>query len=97
MNTLASILSGIPGNPYQGAGGGIAPLLQQALLAQQLGGPQLGQGGAGPDPQMPGALPPGIGINPMAAGQMTPGMAADPGGIGSLAQLALPGLATGAY
>ncbi len=94
MNTLASILSGIPGNPYQGAGGGIAPLLQQALLAQQLGGPQLGQGGAGPDnPQLPGTTPPGMGINPM----MNPRMAADQGGIGSLAQLALPGIATGAY
>jgi hypothetical protein len=99
MNTLASILAGAGGNPYQGAGGGIAPLLQQALLARQLGNPQMGQSAAMPNPQMPPAPPPpGLLNNPQYTGQVPPlpGMGANPQ-IGSLADLALPGIATGAY
>ncbi len=87
METLASILSGAQGNPYQGAGGGISPLVQQLMLAQQLGGPQIGE--APPQIPAPGAL------NPMMPGQPRP---ATPGTqIGDLAAMALPGIATGAY
>ena len=91
METLASILSGAPTNPYQGAGGGIAPLLQQALLARQLGAPQLGQSAG------QGAMPGGT--DPLLSGQAAPGVipGAPNAQIGSLAQLALPGIVSGTY
>jgi hypothetical protein len=94
METLASILSGAGGNPYQGSGdgGGISPLLSQMLLARQMGSPQLGQ------PLMQqGMMPPGIGQTPQPTPQQQPtmGQPALPQGFGSLG--ALPALISGAY
>jgi hypothetical protein len=72
METLASILAGAGANPYQ-MQQGIAPLLSQILLSQQLAQGQLGQG---QQPQQ-GAAPaqPQAGLGSMgAAGQSPQGM-----------------------
>ena len=68
MESLASILAGTGANPYQQSSQGIAPLLSQYLLAQQLG-----QGQAQPAATMPQqgqGMPLGLGMlsgNPQAA------------------------------
>lgn len=72
METLASIMAGQGANPYQ-QGQGIAPLLSQFLLNQQLAQGQGIQGSPQGAPQMPqqpqmvGAAPPGIGTMGAAA------------------------------
>jgi hypothetical protein len=74
METLASILAGAGANPYQ-MSQGIAPLLGQLLLSQQLAGGQLGQG---QQPQQ-GVAPaqPQAGLGSMgAAAQLPPYMLA---------------------
>lgn len=88
MNTLASILAGAQGNPYQGAGGGIAPLLQQALQMRQDAGAPFAQSGQD-IPGLAGSSNPRLDPTQLVHG-------ANPQ-IGSLAQLALPGIATGTY
>ena len=78
METLASILAGQGANPYQQASQGIAPMLSQYLLNNQLAQGQLGQGqsqaqAAPPQPaqgMMPQGAPLGLGGmqgNPQAA------------------------------
>lgn len=81
MQTLAQILAGQGGNPYQPAtsGGGISPLVQQLLLANQLGGQQVGE--QNPMPSMV----PGM---PQNAQQPVLGQPALPTGIGSMGQAA---------
>lgn len=86
MQTLAQILAGAGGNPYQQAspGGGISPLVQQLLLANQMGGPQIGEAntnmmqGAGQGQQAP--LPGQQGV--------PPGQPTLPAGLGSMGALA---------
>lgn len=69
MPTLANILAGQPGNPYQQPNQGIAPLLSQYLLNRSLSQNQLGQAPA-PQPAPPVA----------PAGQLSPLMGAALGG-----------------
>ncbi len=71
--SLAGILAGSGANPYQQPSQGIAPLLSQFLLNQQLAQGQLGQQPAGGAPAMP--QPQGQGM-PMGLGMMQP--ATDP-------------------
>ena len=80
MNTLAGILAGQGGNPYQ-TNQGISPLLSQFLLNQQMAPGQLGGQPPGGNPMPPGG-------NPMS--QM-PQQA--PYGIGSMGAAANPQLA----
>ncbi len=85
--TLAQILAGAGGDPYQPAapGGGMSPLIQMLLQAQQTG--QAGdQSAAMPPGLIPGAgaLGPG-GVPQMGIPQSVPGQPQLPG-IGSLAQ-----------
>lgn len=87
METLASILAGAGANPYQGNGGGMSPLIQQLMLAQQMGGPQLGQTPAPGMPGMPAPMP--------IPGQPVPGQPPLPGGMGRMG--ALQGIPSGAY
>lgn len=78
MQTLAQILAGIPADPYQ-MNQGIAPLLQQQMLAQAQGGgmPQMSPGmaeGEGPPVRgfMQGQNPMGRRGGPYAEGDMIP-------------------------
>jgi len=68
MNTLAGILAGQGGNPYQTTQG-ISPLLSQFLLNQQMAPGQLGGQSPGGNPmsQMPQQAPSGIGSMGAAA------------------------------
>lgn len=79
MESLAGILAGQGANPYQQASQGIAPLLSQYLLNNQLAQGQLGQGQqqaapqATPPPQQGAGMPLGLGMlggNPQAAALM---------------------------
>ncbi len=81
MQTLAQILAGVGGDPYQQAqGASVMPsLLQRSLLAQQQG--QAGQPGAMPNAQ-PMQPPPSMGMQPLT-------------GLGSLG--GMPGLIPGTY
>jgi hypothetical protein len=77
MESLASILAGGGANPYQQSSQGIAPLLSQLLLAQQMAPGQLGQGQPQPGGIIPGsaAAPQAQGLGSMgAAAQMPQGM-----------------------
>jgi hypothetical protein len=69
METLASILAGQGANPYQQASQGIAPMLSQYLLNNQLAQGQLGQGQSQVAPQQPapGMVPQGA---PLGLGGM---------------------------
>jgi hypothetical protein len=84
MQTLAQILAGAGGNPYQPAspGGGISPLVQQLLLANQMGGPQLGE----QDTMGVAGGVPNVGIPGQQ--QMIPGQPMLPQGFGSTGQAA---------
>ncbi len=93
--TLAQILAGAGGDPYQPAapGGGMSPLIQMLMQAQQMGSP--GQGGMLPGlDQGMGALGPG-GIPgqtiPQQQALPIPGQPAVPG-LGSLGQPWPPGM-----
>jgi hypothetical protein len=80
METLASILAGQGSNPYQQAGQGIAPLLSQMLLNQQLAPSQIGQQAPQAAPQaqpaMPQGAPIGLGMMPQGGGMANPQTAA---------------------
>jgi hypothetical protein len=83
METLASILAGQGSNPYQQSGQGIAPLLSQMLLNQQMApsqigqqAPQAAQGGPQMQPAMPQGAPIGLGMMPQGAGMASPQTAA---------------------
>jgi hypothetical protein len=80
LESLASILAGGGANPYQQSTQGLAPLLSQLLLAQQMAPGQLGQG------QPQGGMIPGSSAAPQAQGL---------GGMGAAAQLpqGMPGAA----
>lgn len=80
MQTLASILAGLPADPYQ-TSPGLAPLLMQNAMVRQFAGA----------PQQP-QMPPGAAFTqqPQMPMGMMPGAAAIPNGLGSLAATALP-------
>jgi hypothetical protein len=81
MQTLASILAGTGGNPYDvSSGSSIAPQLQQAMLAQQIAG----QGQTA-----------GVSQQPVLGQTQQPQTAQQSGltGLGSL----LPGVVSGTY
>jgi hypothetical protein len=72
MESLAGILAGAGANPYQQASQGIAPLLSQYLMNQQLAQGQLGQGQQQAQPGVP-QQPLGLGMlsgNPQAVALM---------------------------
>ncbi len=81
MQTLAQILAGVGGNPYQQSeGASIAPsLLQQALLSQQQNAAQQGQMG-----------------QPTGVATQQPTMMGL-GSLGGLGNAAMPGIIPGAY
>lgn len=58
MQTLAQILAGQTGDPYQNSGGGLNPLLAQFLYNQSLAPSQLGGVPAQGMPQQPQQQPP---------------------------------------
>ena len=74
METLASILAGQGANPYQQASQGIAPMLSQYLLNNQLAQGQLGQGQsqaqAAPPQPAQGMAPQGAEGMPLGLGGM---------------------------
>jgi hypothetical protein len=100
--TLAQILSGTAGNPWEpnAPGGGMSPLVQMLMQARQGQPPAqpppmgMGQGQAGGDPsmmQLPAAAGLGVGGIPQ---QNVPGQPVLPG-LGSLAQPWPAGVAAG--
>jgi len=85
-NSLAEILAGVGGDPYQQGSGGISPMLQQYAQLAPLQGAAPMQPGMGMPSQQQMAMQPMMGA--------MPGMPSPRPGFGSMG---MPGIIGGAY